>query len=211
INGILCSSNNYSTEKFVFNSFGDSDGSRKDMFRFFRKVQKILEDATPFKDLNLAYIKILEDKNREVAEKCGKLVWKSFKNEINYFQLSDSEKNLADFLIELDYLQIRKGNKELLCNVPVFENDDYKIIDEISEIILNDIYEIVKITFEKFHEKATNFTAIKHKVDFKEISIELWHQVFGFTNEYLAEKGFVQSPIYKENEGRYLKSLNISK
>lgn len=206
-NAILCSSNNYGSENFVFNSFGNSEGIRKDMFRFFRKVQKILEAATPYKGLNLAYIKIVENINREVAEKCGELVWKSYKNEINYFQLSITEKNLIDFLNELDYLHVNEKNKTIQCNVPVFQNADYKIIDEVSEIILNDIFEMVKITFEKFQENATDLTAIKHKVHIKEIAIELWHQVFGFTNEYLIEKGFVQSPGYEKEEGRYLRSF----
>lgn len=51
-NKLLCSSNNYRSQNFIFNSFGDSDGTRKDMFRFFRQVEKNLESATPFNELN---------------------------------------------------------------------------------------------------------------------------------------------------------------
>lgn len=210
-NVLLCSSNNYRSESFIFNSFGDSDGIRKDMFRFFRKAIKSLESATPFNDLNFAYIKLIEDKNNEIAEKCGELILKSFKSKLNLFQLSNNEKDLINFLNNLGYLHIDEKNNTISCNVPVFENVDVKIIDELSEIILNDICDVVKTTFEKFEENATNLTAIKHKVNIKEIAIELWHQVFGFTNEYLVERGFVEPPEYKKGEGRYLRSFSINR
>ncbi|MCR2045306.1 hypothetical protein NSA23_14475 [Anaerosalibacter massiliensis] len=206
---ILCSSNNYDSQSFVFNSFGDSNGIRKDMFRFFNKVEKTLEGVTLFKDLNLAYIKVIEEKNKEIAEKCGELIWKSFKNEMDYYELNDTEKNLVHFLIQMGYLNIDKTNYIVSCNVPVFQYSDREIIHEVSDIILNDIYIIVKTIFEDFSKEAIDLTAIKHKVNIKEIAIELWHQVFGLTNEYLAGIGFVESPKYIEGEGRYLRSFSI--
>lgn len=208
-NKILCSSNNYSSKSFTFNSFGDSDGIRKDMFRFFRQIEKNLEDATPFNDLNLDYIKIIEQKNSEIVEKCGELVWKSYKNKINYNQLPKIEKDMAKFLVKFEYLSIDEKDNTIVCNVPVFQGSDNEIVNEISDIVLNQICDIVKSTFDKFEKEAIELTAIRHKNSMKEIAIELWHQIFGFTNEYLAKIGFVQSPKYVKGEGRYLKSLQI--
>ena len=208
-NKILCSSNNYRSQNFIFNSFGDCDGTRKDMFRFFRQIEKNLERATPFNDLNLDYIKIIQNKNREIAEKCGEIVWKSYKSEIIYNQLSRSEKDMVKFLEELEYLSINEEDNTVVCNVPVFQRTDNEIINEISDIILNQICNIVKSTFDRFEKEATELTAIKHENSMKEIAIELWHQVFGFTNEYLAQMGFVQSPKYVTGEGRYLRSFTI--
>lgn len=208
-NKILCSSNNYRSQNFIFNSFGDSDGIRKDMFRFFRQIEKNLERSTPFSDLNLDYIKIIENKNRKIAEKCGEIVLKSYKNEIVYNQLSISEKDMVKFLEELEYISINEEDSTVVCNVPVFQRTDNEIINEISDIILNQICDIVKSTFDRFEKEAIELTAIKHKNSMKEIAIELWHQVFGFTNEYLAQVGFVQSPEYIDGEGRYLRSFTI--
>lgn len=208
-NKILCSSNNYSSKSFTFNSFGDSDGIRKDMFRFFRQVEGNLEDATPFNDLNLDYIKIIEQKNSEIVERCGKLVWKSYKNEINYNQLSKIEKDMVKFLVKLEYLSIDEKDNTIVCNVPVFQGSDNEIINEISDIVLNQICDIVKSTFDKFEKEATELTAIRHENSMKEVAIELWHQIFGFTNEYLSKIGFIQSPKYVKGEGRYLRSLHI--
>jgi len=208
-NKLLCSSNNYRSQNFIFNSFGDSDGIRKDMFRFFRQIEKNLERSTPFSDLNLDYIKIIENKNRKIAEKCGEIVLKSYKNEIVYNQLSISEKDMVKFLEELEYISINEEDSTVVCNVPVFQRTDNEIINEISDIILNQICDIVKSTFDRFEKEAIELTAIKHKNSMKEIAIELWHQVFGFTNEYLAQVGFVQSPEYIDGEGRYLRSFTI--
>lgn len=208
-NKILCSSNNYSSKSFTFNSFGDSDDIRKDMFRFFRQIEGNLEEATPFNDLNLDYIKIIEQKNSEIVERCGKLVWKSYKNEINYNQLSKIEKDMVKFLVKLEYLSIDEKDNTIVCNVPVFQGSDNEIINEISDIVLNQICDIVKSTFDKFEKEATELTAIRHENSMKEVAIELWHQIFGFTNEYLSKIGFIQSPKYVKGEGRYLRSLYI--
>ena len=271
-NKILCSSNNYSSKSFTFNSFGDSDGIRKDMFRFFRQIEKNLEDATPFNDLNLDYIKIIEQKNSEIVEKCGELVWKSYKNKINcnqlpkiekdmfrFFrqieknledatpfndlnldyikiieqknseivekcgelvwksyknkincnQLPKIEKDMAKFLVKFEYLSIDEKYNTIVCNVPVFQGSDNEIVNEISDIVLNQICDIVKSTFDKFEKEAIELTAIRHKNSMKEVAIELWHQIFGFTNEYLSKIGFIQSPKYVKGEGRYLRSLHI--
>lgn len=208
-NGLLCSSNNYRSKSFIFNSFGDSDGERRDMFRFFRKVIKSLEGATPFNDLNFAYIKLIEERNSEIAERCGELIWNISKRKIDLSELSYNEKDLVHFLHLLGYIQIDEKNNTVLCNVPIFDIVDKEVINEISEIILSDICNLVRITFEDFEKNAIDLTAIKHKVDIKEISIELWHQVFGFTNEYLVKQKFVEKPENKKGEGRYLRSFGI--
>jgi hypothetical protein len=208
-NGLLCSSNNYRSKNFIFNSFGDSDGERRDMYRFFRKAIKSLESATPFNDLNLAYIKLIEYRNKEIAESCGELIRNISESKMDFSKLSYHDKDIAYFLYSLGYIQIDEDNNTLLCNTPIFEKVDNEIINEISEIILSDIYSVVKTTFEDFEKNATSLTAIKHKVNIKEISIELWHQVFGFTNEYLVKQEFIEKPEYKQGEGRYLRSFGI--
>lgn len=206
-NALLCSSNNYRLGNFTFNSFGDSKGTRKDMFRFFRKIQDSLVSATPFTDLNLAYIKIIEDKNIELAKNCGELIWRVYNNKITYTGLSSIEKDLVNFLKELGYLNINVENNLIACIVPIFQAIDIPIIKEVSDIILNSICNIVKNTFENFEKNALNITPIRHEINIKEIAIELWHQIFGFTNEYLCKVDFVQAPIDIAEEGRYLRSF----
>jgi hypothetical protein len=179
------------------------------MFRFFRKVIKSLENTTPSNALNFAYIKLIEDRNHELAESCGELLWSIYKGKIEFSKLSCSEKDLAYFLHSLEYILIDETKDTVLCNVPVFERVDNQVINEISELILSDICNVVKTALEDFEKNASDLTPIKHKVNIKEVSIELWHQVFGFTNEYLVEQNFVEKPLHRKGEGRYLRSFGI--
>ncbi|WP_027631944.1 hypothetical protein [Clostridium hydrogeniformans] len=71
-------------------------------------------------------------------------------------------------------------------------------------------FHIVKEGFDNFVANVSKVAPVRHRVDIKEISNEVWHQVFGATNEYLVKEGFVTLPHNKEGEGRYLRSLIIS-
>ena len=210
-NKLLCSSNNYKCSGFTFNSFGDSNGLRKDMFRFFRLVQKSVDNATMFNEVNISYNKILDDKNREIANECGRLICKIIDNNLLYNQLSEREKNLADFLNELEYIDLKDKNKDISINVPVFYGfETSTIIKDISDTILINIYPAVKEAFDNFESNVSGLTPIRHGVDIKETANELWHQIFGAANEYLVKAGFVALPDNIDGQGRYLKSLIVN-
>ncbi len=206
-NKIFCSSNNYRTENFIFNSFGDSNGARKDMFRFFRRVQKTLENSTPFEELNLSYIRIIEDTNRDLAERCGQFIWKCIKNNVYYNEISEEEENITNFLKGLEYVSIDDESDLITCSIPIFEEEDILIIEKISNIILKEICDSVKGVFHEFEENALDTTPIRHGINIDEIALELWHQVFGVINEYLMKVKFVQAPDDIVGEGRYLRSF----
>ncbi|GAA0790100.1 hypothetical protein [Hathewaya limosa] len=211
-NNILCSSNNYRSHGVTFNSFGDSNGIRKDMFRFFRLIQKSVNEATPFEKVNLAYNRILDSKNIEISYECGTLMNNIFTEDVKYVELSEKEKNLAQFLKELGYIDINISNSMLSVNVPVFYDFEIStIIKEISDLILTTIFPIVKETFDNFEINVRNLTSVKHGVNIKEIANEIWHQVFGNVNEYLVKQKFVSVPDNIKGEGRYLRSIIISK
>lgn len=209
-NKLLCSSNNFKSKGFVFNSFGDSNGQRKDMYKFFRATQKALEYTTKSKDLNLAYIKIIDNKNREIAEECGQLIVKILNSNISYMDLTNIEKEVANLLKNLKYISFKNDIDTILIEVPIFNESDRVVIKEISDFILNEIFESVKQLFIEFGKEAKDLTSFQHGVNIKEVLNELWHQVFGLTNEYLIKKGFVENPQHISGEGRYLKSVKIN-
>lgn len=205
-NRLLCSSNNYRTEKYTFNSFGDCNGNRKDMFRFLNLTNLGINNSTKFEELNFSYIKIIERMNKELANKCGELIIKLNLENLKYEDLTTEEKEIADFLINMEYLKKEEG-RNIELNIPIFNENDKKIIYKIGEIILNEIYEQVNKILISLEDNKLNITAIKHKVKIKEILNEMWHQIFGLTNEYLCNIGFVEKPENKDCEGRYLKSF----
>lgn len=207
---LLCSSNNYESSGFVFNSFGDSNGSRKDMYRTFRLIQKSIDNATPFHGLNIAYNRVMDDMNKEIARSCGQLISNIISKNTKYNQLTEKEKNLVDFLKELEYVEINEFTNSILVNVPLFYASEKTIIEDISDTILLELFLVLREIFQNFESNAADLTSVRHKVDIKEIANELWHQIFGSTNEYLVKKGFVALPNNIDGEGRYLKSITIT-
>lgn len=210
-NKILCSSNNYRSSEFSFNSFGDLNGLRKDMFRFFRLTQKSIHSASPFDKVNIAYNNVLDRMNKKIAYECGNLIRSVIEKDITYSQLSEQEKSIAQFLQGLEYISINEDNS-ISVNITVFY--DFEVattIKELSDIILENIFPIVKEIFDSFKINVSEITPVRHNVDIKETANELWHQIFGATNEYLVKEGFVATPNNIDGQGRYLRSLTISK
>lgn len=207
-NKLLCSSNNYRSCGYIFNSFGDDNGQRKDIFRFFRKTQKSLEAATPFHELNVAYMRLIDNMNKEIAQRCGELILEINKEHINYNEFSESDRNIVDFLEEMRYLSLNHKNGGVDVKVPIFYSKDNEIVNELADIILSTIYPIVEKVFENPKDQMRELTAITHSVSIKEIGNEIWHQIFGQTNEYLVKQGFVEPPQNIEGEGRYLRSIS---
>lgn len=209
-NKILCSSNNYRSSGFIFNSFGDSNGLRKDMFRVFRHVQKSIDSASTFNKVNEAYNRVLDSKNREIADECGNLICNITNKNIKYSQLSEKEKNLSRFLNELEYININETDDIMSINIPVFYNSEIStIIKELADIILTNIFPLAREVFDNFERNSSKLTPIQHRVDIRETANELWHQIFGTTNEYLVKEGFVSSPQNVDGQGRYLRSLIV--
>lgn len=209
-NKLLCSSNNYRTSGFTFNSFGDSNGLRKDMFRVLRLVQKSVDSASPFNKANESYNRVLDSMNREIAHECGILICDIINKNIKYSQLSEKEKNLSKFLNELEYIDINETDNTMSINIPVFYNFEIStVIRELSDFILINIFPLVREVFDNFQVNASKLTPIRHRVDIKETANELWHQIFGATNEYLVKEGFVASPQNIDGQGRYLRSLTV--
>jgi hypothetical protein len=210
-NKILCSSNNYRSSGFIFNSFGDSNGLRKDMFRFFRLMQKSIGSASTFDAVNILYNKVLDRMNKKIAYECGTLICNIIENDITYSQLSEEEKNIVQFLKELEYISIKDDESIISLDIPVFYDFELStIIKELSDSILVNIFPIVKEIFDNFEINASTLTPVKHKVAIKETANEVWHQIFGATNEYLVKEGFVATPNNIDGQGMYLRSLTIA-
>ncbi|MBS4538851.1 hypothetical protein GOQ27_10270 [Clostridium sp. D2Q-11] len=205
---LLCSSNNYKVKNIRFNSFGDGNGNRKDLYRFFRQVYANLKSVTGNERLNLSYIKLLEQQNQVLAEDCSILIKRLLNEDVHVNELSEIEKKRFYFLKELGYL--KEDNKsEIYFNVPVFYNNDINILKEISKYILFIIEDEVYSIFKELNNDFKDLSAIKHEVDIKEVANELWHQVFGNINEYLVGRGFFEKPNYIDGQGRFFQSIYI--
>lgn len=70
---------------------------------------------------------------------------------------------------------------------------------------------ILPILEEEFLEarKKLNISSIRHGIDINEVLNEIWHQIFGNINEQLVKLNLFKQPDYFEDEGRYLKCIEI--
>jgi len=205
---ILCSRNCKGAGRVEFVSFGDSNGNRQDMYRFMRQVISQLIDVTPNLSLNSSYIHILEQQNQHLAQLCAELITKVLHVEKPVSSFSDEEKDALKFLEELKYIEIDESGKARVA-VPLFDGDDPKAIDDVSNYLIDLIGDDVAMEFSNLKVKMQGLSALSHGVDEKEIANGLWHQVFGNINENLVLEGLFASPESRTGEGRYFQAIYI--
>ena len=207
--GLLCSCNNHRTEKVTFLSFGDSNGNRKDLYRFFRQVNSHLREVTKHNGLNLAYIKTIDEYNKRLANRCADLIVRISQADVSTNAISVEEENALDLLQELGYIEVYKDGGVKIVP-PLFTTEDEKIIEEVSNLVLGICTGYIADALAGLKIKMPMLSAVQHGIDEKEIANELWHQVFGNVNEYLVKEGFFAKPKHRDGEGRYFQALYIS-
>ncbi|MHB8071826.1 MAG: hypothetical protein ACYDHF_07780 [Candidatus Cryosericum sp.] len=205
---LLCSSNNYACDGVRFNSFGDSDGRRKDMYRFTRIIYSELQELTQFLDRSENIEMLLASEMESIASGCSSMVRKIVVNDVYWTDLTDEAKT-ALLLSELGYISRRQDDNHLSMMVPVFYTDEQPLITAVSDIILPQIENAVRRAFGFYSMHAGDFTAVRHGVNIEEIGNELWHRIFGLTNEHLARTGFVDQPPHIDGQGRFFKSIRL--
>ena len=207
-NLLLCSSNNYACDGIRFNSFGDSYGRRKDMYRFTRVFDSEPHELVQFLDRAEDIEMLLSSDMKSIASRCSSMVKRIVSNDVYWTDLTDDAET-ALLLSELGYVSGRQENNHISMMVPVFYQDEQPLITAVGDIVLPQIDNAVKRAFDSFSLRTGDFTAVKHMVDIKEIGNELWHQIFGFTNEHLAKTGFVDKPQHIDGQGRFFRSIRI--
>jgi hypothetical protein len=207
-NLLLCSSNNYTCDGIRFNSFGDSCGRRKDMYRFTRIFDSEPHELAQFLDRSEDIGMLLSSDTEDIASRCSSMVRGIISNDEYWTDLTDDAET-ALLLSELGYVSGRQENNHISMMVPVFYQDEQPLITAVDDIVLPQIDNAVKRTFDSFSMRTGDFTAVKHMVDIKEIGNELWHQIFGFTNEHLAKTGFVDKPQHIDGQGRFFRSIRM--
>ena len=198
---LLCSSHNLSVGDIVWNSFGDGNGVRRDMYRMIRTVSKSPERLTEF--VGYGYEWFLDDKEASVSglshfyeklitQKCG--------------NFTETDTKMAALLHELGYL-----DGENLPSVPVFDSCMKEVVDRITARIMPLAEKQYSSILTALLSGKVHLSSLKHNIPVYELGNELWHQLLGRVNEELALSGLVSAPIYKEGEGRYYKSVKIHK
>src|SRR5664280_426294 len=205
-NLLLCSSNNYTCDGIRFNSFGDSDGRRKDMYRFTRLFDSEPHELAQFLDRSEDIGMLLASDMESIASRCSSMVKRIISNDVYWTDLTDDAET-ALLLSELGYISGRQENNHISMMVPVFYQDEQPLITAVGDIVLPQIDNAVRRAFDSFSKRTGDFTAVRHGVNIEEIGNELWHQIFGLTNEQLVKTGFVDQPLRIDGQGRFFRSI----
>lgn len=175
---LLCSYNRLSTSKGTFSSFGDSNGIRKDLYRFFR--QRDLGNLASHEGaMDLPEPEVLAEKFYDLVT--GKEVSRTYLEIFEYF----------------GYIK----NKKVI--VPVYLDEVDSIVEELFNLIIKDVKKPIIQAINRID--SSNLTAVKNGVDVQDIANEIYHLIFGEVNELLVKSGIVATPIHIEGEGRFLR------
>ncbi|MCE5193230.1 MAG: hypothetical protein ABFD13_03145 [Candidatus Cryosericum sp.] len=129
-------------------------------------------------------------------------------NDAYWTDLADDAET-ALLLSKLGYVSDRQHGNHLSMVVPVFYPDEQLLIAAVSDIVLPRIGDAVRRAFDSLSVRAGDFTAVRHGVNIEEIGNELWHQIFGSTNELLVKTGFVDQPPHMDGQGRFFRSIRM--
>ena len=202
---LLCSCNRAGTQQMQFISFGDSNGERKDFFRFLRlKDQRGPAEAC--RQLKLSHNPIMEKPEELILRSCADVILRAAQPEASTDALSSEERNAADFLQELDYITI-SSTGAIRLRVPFFRTQDRDVINGITERAMELVKPLLAVELTGLSDKLAGLTSLLHGVDEREMANELWHQVFGRMNEELVNEGLLAKPEYIPGEGRYFRAL----
>ena len=178
------------------------------MFRFMRQLTSRLADVTPNLSLNSSYIHILEQQNKHLTEVCAEIITKVLRAEKSDPSFSNEENDALKFLEELKYIKMDESGRVKIV-VPLFDADDAKLIDDISNYLIELIGDAVASEFGNLKGRMQGLSALLHGVDEKEIANELWHQILGNINENLVQEGLFASPESIIGEGRYFQAIYV--
>lgn len=178
---LLCSYNRLTINGKGFVSFGDSNGSRKDLYRYRRQ-----------NELNL----LSEQERAYICHPTEELI-ENFKRVADGYQVDSKYMAIYEYF---DYCQNGK------INVPIYNSRSYDIGNKLYEFVLGIAKEHITNALAAIQNEY-RLSAIAHEVKVKDIANEIYHLIFGEVNELLIESGLILEPPYVQGEGRYFKSF----
>lgn len=178
---LLCSYNRFTLGSKGFVSFGDSNGNRKDFYRYMR--------LNELDELSKHEKKYINCPAEELIE--------------NFKKMLDGKQISNKFIEIYEYFGYYK-NGEII--VPIYDAYSRSVADELYQFVLELVKTHLSEALSLIHGEK-GLLSIAHHVNEKDIANEIYHLIFGEVNELLVRNGFVEKPPYLPKEGRYFKSF----
>lgn len=178
---LLCSYNRLTINGNGFVSFGDSNDSRKDLYRY--KQQN---------ELNL----LSEQEKVYICRPIEDLI-------ANFNRLVDEYEFDSSYMAIYKHFDYCKNGK---ITVPIYNSHSYDVANKLYKFVLEIVNEHI-INALGAIQNEDRLLAIVHGVNVKDIANEIYHLIFGEINELLVKSGLILEPPYYQGEGRYSKSF----
>ena len=178
---LLCSYNRLTINGKGFVSFGDSNGSRKDLYRYKRQ-----------NELNL----LSEQERTYICRPTEDLIE-------NFIKMADGYQVDSTYMAIYEYFDYCQNGKII---VPIYNSHSYDVANKLYEFVLGIVKEHITKALVAIQNEY-RLLAIAHEVNVKDIANEIYHLIFGEVNELLVKSGLILEPPYYQGEGRYFKSF----
>jgi len=182
-NLLLCSYNRLTIDGMGFVSFGDSNGSRKDLYRYKRR-----------NELNL----LSENEKAYICHPAEDLI-ENFKKMAAGYQIDPA------YMATYEYFDYCQNGKII---VPVYDSYSYAVAAKLYAFVLRITKEHIVHALIAIQNEY-RLAAISHAVKVKDIANEVYHLIFGEVNELLIKTGLISEPPHIRGEGRYFKSFEM--
>ncbi len=116
---------------------------------------------------------------------------------------------LLSFLNKLNY--ISQEGKKYKVKIPVFLPQDEKIINEINKRTAKIVCDFLAQNYLEIKDDLSKIRPVLNKVSFEEVFVDVWHNIFGYCNMFLVEKGFMYNPPETPYHARYLCWITVKK
>ena len=177
---LLCSYNRLTINGKGFVSFGDSNGSRKDLYRYRRQ-----------NELNL----LSEQEQTYICHSTEDLIE-------NFNRLADGCQVDSAYIAIYEHFDYCQNGK---IAVPIYNSYSNEVAHKLYEFVLGIVNNHI-INALGAIQNEYRLLAITHEVNVKDIANEIYHLIFGEVNEILVKSGLILEPPYYPGEGRYFKS-----
>lgn len=188
---LLCSYNRAGVESGIFSSFGDADGDRHDIFRWYRRrISGITGISEPLDRLYDCYgskdiVALLADK---------------FVEAVNGIRIGEEWQDAFEWAGYMESGQV--------C-VPVYRNDIKNMaVQRLEELANRVIFDDMCMALSNIAAEK-ELTAVERGIPAADIANEIYHLLFGQINEALVREGFAAEPRHYEDQGRYLKCFEM--
>jgi len=180
-NLLLCSFNRLTSDGKGFVSFGDSNGIRKDFYRYMR-----LKEAGRLPERELKYVRFPTEGLID-----------------NFCKAIDGVPVPPGYIEIFEFFGYCRGG---VISVPVYDARAYDVADHLYRHVLDTTGEKIADALNLIQDER-RLSAVAHEVPVKDIANEIYHLIFGEVNEILIQEGLIAAPPFSPGEGRYFSAF----